>query len=207
MVNHKKLRRLWREEGLRRPPGGKRKRRRPGTSDGTLLRAEHPNHVWALDFQFDETADQRRLKMLNIVDEHTREALATDVDRTYTADRVVATVARLAAQRGAPGHLRMDNGPELCAWALRDWCRMTGAGTVYIEPGAPWENPWIESFNGRMRDELLNITEFGSVTEARVVIEDWRNEYNTWRPHSSLGGLTPAEYADQWTPETPPDHP
>ncbi len=207
VVNHKKLRRLWREEGLRRPPGGKRKRRRPGTSDGTLLRAEHPNHVWALDFQFDETADQRRLKMLNIVDEHTREALATDVDRTYTADRVVATVARLAAQRGAPGHLRMDNGPELCAWALRDWCRMTGAGTVYIEPGAPWENPWIESFNGRMRDELLNITEFGSLTEARVVIEDWRNEYNTWRPHSSLGGLTPAEYAARWTPETPPDHP
>ncbi len=207
VVNHKKLRRLWREEGLRRPPPSKRKRRRPGTSDGTMLQADHPNHVWALDFQFDETADRRRLKMLNIVDEHTREALATDVDRTYTADQVVATVARLTAQRGAPGHLRMDNGPELCAWALRDWCRMSGAGTVYIEPGSPWENPFIESFNGRMRDELLNITEFGSVTEARVVIEDWRIEYNTWRPHSSLGGLTPAEYAARWTPETPPDHP
>jgi len=207
VVNHKKLRRLWREEGLRRPPSSKRKRRRPGNSDGILLRAEHPNHVWALDFQFDETADQRRLKMLNIVDEHTREALATDVDRTYTADEVVATVARLAAQRGAPGHLRMDNRPELCAWALRDWCRMSGAGTVYIEPGAPWENPWIESFNGRMRDELSNITEFGSLTEAQVVIEDWRHEYNTWRPHSSLGGLTPAEYAAQWTPKTPRTHP
>ncbi len=199
VVNHKKLRRLWREEGLRRPPSGKRKRRRPGNSDGTQLRAEHPNHVWALDFQFDETADQRRLKLLNIIDEHTREALATDVGRSYDAEQVVATVARLAAQRGAPGHLRMDNGPELCAWALRDWARMSGADTVYIEPGSPWENPWIESFNGRVRDELLNITEFGSLTEARVVIEDWRVEYNTWRPHSSLGGLTPAEYAAQQT--------
>jgi len=207
VVNHKKLRRLWREEGLRRPPPSRRKRRRPGNPDGTLLRAEHPNHVWALDFQFDETADQRRLKLLNIVDEHTREALSTDVDRTYDAERVVATVARLAAQRGAPSHLRMDNGPELCAWALRDWCRLSGTGTLYIEPGSPWENPWIESFNGRIRDELLNITEFGSLTEARVVIEDWRNEYNTWRPHSSLDGLTPNEYAAQWTPETPRTHP
>jgi putative transposase len=97
----------------------------------------------------------------------------------------------------------MDNGPELIAWALRDWCRLSGLGTVYIEPGSPWENPWIESFNGRVRDELLNITEFGSLTEARIVIEDWRNEYNTWRPHSSLGGLTPAEYAANWTPRTP----
>jgi transposase InsO family protein len=101
----------------------------------------------------------------------------------------------------------MDNGPELVAWALRDWCRLTGTGTVYIEPGSPWENPWIESFNGRARDELLNITEFGSVTEARVVIEDWRTEYNTWRPHSSLGGLTPSEYAAQCTHQHPTDHP
>ncbi len=93
----------------------------------------------------------------------------------------------------------MDNGPELIARALRDWCRLAGTATVYIEPGSPWENPWIESFNGRVRDELLNITEFGSLTEAQVVIEEWRNEYNTWRPHSSLGGLTPAEYAAQWT--------
>jgi putative transposase len=97
----------------------------------------------------------------------------------------------------------MDNGPELIAWALRDWCRLTGSATVYIEPGSPWENPWIESFNGRVRDELLNIEEFGSLTEARIVIEDWRNEYNTWRPHSSLGGLTPAEYAARWTPRNP----
>ena len=101
----------------------------------------------------------------------------------------------------------MDNGPELIAWSLRDWCRLTGTGTVYIEPGSPWENPWIESFNGRARDELLNINEFGSLTEARVVIEDWRTEYNTWRPHSSLGGLTPAEYAAQCNHQAEADHP
>ena len=207
VVNHKKLRRLWREEGLRRPPPRKNKRRRPGTTDGVLLRAEHPNHVWALDFQFDETADLRRLKLLNIVDEHTREALAMEVDRSMGADAVVACIDRLVAQRGAPGHLRMDNGPELIAWALRDWCRLAGLGTIYIEPGSPWENPFIESFNGRARDELLNITEFGSLTEARVIIEDWRNEYNTWRPHSSLGGLTPAEYAAQCTHNDQPKHP
>lgn len=206
-VNHKRLRRLWREEGLRRPPPRKAKQRRPGSSDGTLLRAEYPNHVWGLDFQFDETADQRRLKMLNIVDEHTREALAMDVARSIAADDVVAVLERLVGERGAPAFIRMDNGPELIAWALRDWCRLSGLGTIYIEPGSPWENPWIESFNGRSRDELLNITEFGSVTEAQVIVEDWRNEYNTWRPHSSLGGLTPTEYAAQCTHRNQPDHP
>ena len=194
-VNHKRLRRLWREEGLRRPPPTKNKVRRPGCYDGVLLRAEAPDQVWALDFQFDETADQRRLKLLNIVDEHTREALAMDVARSMGADQVVACIERLVARRGAPVHLRMDNGPELVAWALRDWCHIAGTNTAYIEPGSPWQNPWIESFNGRARDELLNINEFGSLTEARVVIEDWRNEYNTWRPHSSLGGLTPTDYA------------
>ena len=170
-----------------RPPGG-----------GPLLRAERPNHVWAIDFQFDETADRRRLKLCNIVDEHTREALAMDVGRTCTADDVVAIIERLAAEPGAPEHLRMDNGPELIAWALRDWCRIHGTTTTYIEPGSPWENPFVESFNGRTRDELLNIEEFGTLLEAQVVIEAWRVEYNTYRPHSSLGGLTPAEYVERW---------
>jgi putative transposase len=196
-VNHKKLRRLWKEEGLRRPLPAKNKKRRPGGLAGTLLQAEHRNHVWGLDFEFDETADLRRLKLLNIVDEHTREALAMDVARSITGSDVVAVLDRLVAQRGAPGFIRMDNGPEMIAWVLQDWCRLRGLNTIYIEPGSPWQNPWVESFNGRVRDELLNITEFGSLTEARVLIEDWRNEYNTWRPHSSLGGLTPAEYADR----------
>ena len=206
-MNHKKLRRLWREEGLRRPPPSKNKKRRPGGLDGSLLRAEYPNHVWGLDFEFDETADLRRLKLLNIVDEHTREALAMDVDRSITGDDIVTALERLIAERGAPLFIRMDNGPELIAWILRDWCRLRGLGTIYIEPGSPWENPWVESFNGRARDELLNITEFGSLTEARILIEDWRNEYNTWRPHSSLGGLTPAEYAEKCSHEHQPTHP
>jgi len=206
-VNHKKLRRLWKEEGLRRPPAKKNKKRRPGGLDGTLLTAKYRNHVWGLDFEFDETADLRMLKLLNIVDEHTREALAMDVDRSITADKVVACLERLIAERGAPGFIRMDNGPEMIAWVLRDWCRLRGLGIIYIEPGSPWQNPWVESFNGRVRDELLNITEFGSLTEARVLIEDWRNEYNTWRPHSSLGGLTPVEYAGRCRHEHQPTHP
>jgi putative transposase len=201
-VNKKRTRRLWRDEGLRRPVPCKRKRTRP-PGGGELFRAERPNHVWALDFQFDETADRRRLKLLNIVDEHTREALAMRVGRTCTADDAVAVIEALVAERGAPEHLRMDNGPELIAWALRDWCRLAGTGTVYIEPGSPWENPFVESFNGRVRDELLNIEEFGSLLEAEVVVEAWRVEYNTYRPHSSLGGLTPTEYAEHWTINQP----
>jgi putative transposase len=201
-INRKRTHRLWRDEGLRRPPACKRKRTRP-PGGGPLLRAERPNHVWAIDFQFDETADRRRLKLTNIVDEHTREALAMDVGRHCTADDVVAIIERLVAERGAPTHLRMDNGPELIAWALRDWCRLRGTTTTYIEPGSPWENPFVESFNGRARDELLNIEEFGSLLEARVVIEAWRVEYNTYRPHSSLSGLTPAEYAERWTINQP----
>ncbi len=175
----------------------KRRRVHPGTTE--RLHATHPNHVWALDFQFDETADGRRLKPLSIVDEHTRQALAMHVSRRADADTVVAVLDRLAASRGAPRYLRMDNGPELIAWALRDWCRLTSTGTVYIEPGSPWQNPWVESFNGRVRDELLNVEEFGSLLEAQVLAETWRVEYNTYRPHSALGGLTPDEYTRQWT--------
>ena len=202
-VNHKRIRRLWREEGLRRPVSC-RTRRRVRPDSVQRLRAERPNQVWALDFQFDETADRRRLKLLNIVDEHTREALAMHVDRRADADTVITILQRLTADRGAPAHLRMDNGPELIAWALRDWCRFSGTGAVYIEPGSPWENPYVESFNGRVRDELLNVEEFGSLTEAQVLVEAWRVEYNTYRPHSALGGLTPAEYAQQWTTQQTP---
>jgi len=192
-INKKRTRRLWRDEGLRRPAPCKRKRTRP-PGGGALLRAERPNQVWALDFQFDETADRRRLKLLNIVDEHTREALAIRVGRTCDADQVVAVIEGLVAEQGNPEYLRMDNGPELIAWALRDWCRLAGTTTTYIEPGSPWENPFVESFNGRVRDELLNVEEFATLLEAQVLTEAWRVEYNTYRPHSSLGGLTPAQY-------------
>jgi putative transposase len=132
-------------------------------------------------------------------DEFTREALVMHVGRRCDADDVVAIIEGLVAQRGTPEHLRMDNGPELIAWALRDWCRMHHTSTSYIEPGSPWKNPFVESFNGRSRDELLNIEEFPTVLEARVVTETWRIEHNTYRPHSSLGGKTPAEFAAQWT--------
>ena len=199
-INRKRTQRLWRAEGLKRPAPCKRKRRRP-EGGAELLRAERPNHVWALDFQFDETADHRRLKLLNIVDEHTREALAMRVGRSCDADQVVAVIESLVAERGAPGHLRMDNGPELVAWALREWCRLAGTATAYIEPGSPWENPFIESFNGRVRDELLNVEEFATLLDAQVVVEGWRSEYNTYRPHSSLGGRTPAEYRARWVTE------
>jgi putative transposase len=200
-INHKRVQRLWREEGLRRPVRT-RKRRRVATGTAERLRAERPNHVWAIDFEFDETADGRRLKLANIVDEHTREALAMRVGRSCTADDLVNVLDDLVADRGAPAHLRADNGPELIAWALREWCRLSGAQTCYIEPGSPWENPYIESFNGRARDELLNVEEFTSLTLAQVVVEAWRIEYNTYRPHSALDGLTPAEYAATWTSTT-----
>lgn len=205
-VNRKRTQRLWRAEGLRRPQHC-RKRRRLRSGSSQRLRALRPNHVWAIDFQFDETANGRRLKLANVVDEFTREALAMRVGRTCTADQLIEVIEALVAARGAPEHLRCDNGPELIAWALRDWCRMHHTGPVYIEPGSPWENPYIETFNGRARDELLNIEEFGTLAEATIIIEAWRIEYNTYRPHSALGGLTPAEYARAWTDQHQPTLP
>ena len=160
--------------------------------------------MWALDFQFDETTDGRRLKSLHVVDEHTREALAMRVGRTCTSTRSWTSSPGSSAVRGAPEHLRMDNGPELIAWALRDYCRIAGTRTAFIEPGSPWENPCVESFNSRVRDELFNIEEFATLLEAQVVVEAWRIEYNTYRPHSSLGDLTPAEYAATWTSPNQP---
>ena len=199
-VNRKRVQRLWREEGLG-VPVKRRKRQRLGDSaqPARRLRAERPNHVWALDFQFDQTADGRVLKLLNIVDEHTREALAVVAARRINADATAATLDRIVAVRGtAPGYIRCDNGPELTANALRDWCRFSGTGSSYIEPGAPWENPYVESFNGRLRDEFLAVEQFDSLLEAQVLIEDWRIEYNTKRPHGSLGWLAPAAYAQRW---------
>jgi putative transposase len=137
---------------------------------------------------------------------YTREALTIRVDRTCTAEDIVAVIEDLVLTRGAPEYLRADNGPEMIAWALRDYCRLAGTKTAYIEPGSPWENPYVESFNGRLRDELLNIEEFGSLTEAKIILEDWRIEYNTYRPHSALDGLTPAEHADTVTDNKQPDH-
>jgi putative transposase len=204
-VNRKAVQRLWREEGLR-VPAQRRKRQRLGvsTTPADRLGAEHPDHVWALDYQFDQTEDGRRLKLLNVVDEHTREALTIAVDRRIDADATVAVLERLVAERGRPPRcIRCDNGPELTANALRDWCRFNQAGTSYIEPGSPWQNPYVESFGGRLRDELLAVEAFTSLLEAQVLVEDWRIEYNTVRPHSALGYLTPTDYAQSWTTNHP----
>src|SRR4029450_6873633 len=204
-VNRKAIQRRWREEGLR-VPARRRKRQRLGTSScpADRLVAEHPDHVWALDYQFDQTTDGRILKLLNVVDEHTREALTITVDRSIGAAPPVAVLARLVAERQtAPRFIRCDNGPELTANALRDWCRFSGAGASYIEPGSPWQNPFGESLGGRLRDELLAVEAFNSLLEAQVLVEDWRIEYNTLRPHSALGYLTPSDYAKTWTTNHP----
>ena len=196
-VNRKKIQRLWREEGLR-VPQRKRKRRRIGESTvpAKRLRAERPNHVWAIDFQFDTTVDGRTLKLLHVVDEHTREALAIRVARSIDADHAVRVLDQIVRERGtSPELIRMDNGPEMTANALRDWCLLGGAGQRFIEPGSPWQNPFVESFGSRVRDEVLAVEAFDSLLEAKTVIEDWRTTYNTIRPHSSLGWKTPAAYA------------
>jgi putative transposase len=204
-VNRKAVQRLWREEGLR-VPVRRRKRQRLGISStpAARLAAEHPDHVWALDYQFDQTQDGRVLKLLNVVDEHTREALAITVDRRLDADATVAVLDRLVTERRtAPRFIRCDNGPELTANALRDWCRFNQTGTSYIEPGSPWQNPYVESFGGRLRDELLAVEAFSTLLEARVLVEDWRIEYNTVRPHSALGYRTPVHYAQARTTNQP----
>ena len=203
-VNRKRVQRLWREEGLRVPPR-RRKRQRLGQSTvpADRLRAERPGQVWAIDFQFDQAVNGRAIKLLNVVDEFTREALAMEVATSITADDTVRVLDALAAQRGAPAHVRCDNGPELTAHALRDWCRFSKAQTAFIEPGAPWQNPFVESFNGRVRDELLDIEQFSCLAEARVVISDWREDYNHHRPHSALGMLTPTTFASRWAPKAP----
>ena len=199
-VNRKRVQRLWREEGLR-VPVRKRKRRRLGESTvpAARLRAERPNHVWAFDFQFDQTADGRALKLLNIVDEFTRESLVMLVARSIDAEMVVGALERLCGERRAPELLRMDNGPEMTAHALRDWCTLSGTGTAFIEPGSPWQNPFVESFHSRVRDELLDVEKFSCLAEARVVIGDWQEDYNRRRPHSALGMRAPAAFAAAYT--------
>ena len=200
VINRKRVQRLWREEGLR-VPQRRRKRRRLGESTvpADRLSAERPDHVWALDFQFDQTADGRTLKLLNIVDEFTREALQMSCERRIDADQTVAVLDRLTRERGtAPEHIRCDNGPELTANALKDWCRFSGAGSAYIDPGSPWQNAYVESFNSRVRDELLAVEQFSCLAEAQVMVADWREDYNERRPHSALAMMAPTRFARAW---------
>jgi putative transposase len=194
-VNRKRVHRLWRQQGLK-VPRKQRKKRRLGSSANSCVRrpAEHQGHVWAWDFLHDRTSDGRSLKWFTLVDEYTRECLALEVDRGMTARAVSAVLAGVVWERGVPRHIRSDNGPEFIAKAIRAWMSGAGLETLYIEPGAPWENGYAESFNSKVRDELLNAEEFSSVLEAKVLAKEWKREYNHVRPHSSLGYRTPAEF-------------
>jgi transposase InsO family protein len=202
--NRKRVQRLWREEGLRLPVKPKRRRRGP-RMPGRLV-ADHPDQVWAIDFVSDRTADGRPLKILTVTDEHTREALATPAARRMGADDTVAALEQIVEQRGrAPKLIRCDNGPEFVSESLRDWCRFNNASTGSIEPGAPWQNPLLESFNGHLRRELLDLESFNTLLEAQLLLDDWRLEYNHYRPHQSLDYMTPAEYGQPRRTDTQPE--
>jgi len=195
VVNKKRVHRLWKKEGLKVPPRA-RKRRRLGESVNGAQRkkAERINHVWSYDFVFDQTERGSRLKWLPVLDEYTRECLSLEVDRSITARDVVETLEKLVEERGAPEFIRSDNGPEFIANAVKEWIADKGMKTLYIEPGAPWQNPYSESFNARFRDEFLNVELFSSLLEAKVLGREHREKYNHLRPHSSLGILSPAEF-------------
>ena len=195
-VNHKRVERIWRQEGLK-VPKKQPKRGRLWLNDGSCirLRPEHKDHVWSYDFVTARTADGRAFRMLTIIDEYTRECLAILVERRLTSEDVIDQLFNLFILRGIPEHIRSDNGPEFTAKAVRKWLERLGVKTLFIEPGSPWENGYIESFNGKLRDELLNREIFTTLTEAKVLIEDWRREYNQVRPHSSLGYRPPAPEA------------
>jgi transposase InsO family protein len=193
VVNDKRVERIWRREGLK-VPEKQPKRGRLWLADGSCvrLRAERPNHVWSYDFVEDRTHDGRRYRMLNVVDEYTHECLAIRVERRLGSADVIGVASDLFILRGVPEHVRSDNGPEFVAEAVQGWIAAVGARTAYIAPGSPWENGFVESFNARLRDELLDGEIFYSLREAQVVIESWRRHYNQVRPHASLGYRAPA---------------
>ena len=204
IVNRKRVARIWRQEGLK-VPQKQPKRGRLWLNEGSCLRLrpEHPNHVWSYDFVEDRTHDGRKIRMLNIIDEFTRECLAIRVSRRLNATDVVDMLSDLFILRGIPGHIRSDNGPEFIAKSVREWIAAVGARTAYIEPGSPWENGYCESFNSKLRDELLNGEIFYTLREAQVLIESWRHHYNTLRPHSSLDYRPPAPEVSVWPAAQP----
>ena len=198
-VNKKRVHRLWRQEGLKVPEKQHKRRRLfllGGSENGcTRRRAEHKDHIWSYDFVMDLTEEGRRLKMLAVVDEYTRECLSIEVERSITAEDVVETLASLFRRRGEPIFIRSDNGPEFVAKAIKRWLEVSGVRTLYIEPGSPWENAYSETFISRFGDELLKREVFASLLEAKVLVEEYRSHYNQERPHSALGYQTPAEFA------------
>lgn len=204
-VNHKRVERIWRREGLK-VPARQPKRGRLWRNDGSCvrLRPEYPQHVWSYDFMREQTHDGKPFRILNVIDEYTRECLASRVARKLTEEDVQECLTELFCQHGVPAHLRSDNGPEFTAKKMRTWLNELGATTLFIEPGSPWENGYVESFNGKMRDELLNREIFDTVKEAEVLIQQWRQEYNHIRPHSALGYHPPVPEAIQTLPLAAP---
>jgi transposase InsO family protein len=192
IVNHKRVQRIWREEGLK-VPQKQPKRGRLWLNDVSIVRLRplFPKHVWSYDFMEDRTHNGVKFRILNVIDEYTRECLAVRVDRSLTSHNVIEVLTELFIERGVPVHIRSDNGPEFIAKRVRDWLERLQVRPLFIEPGSPWENGYIESFNGKMRDELLNLEIFYSLQEAQVLIEMWRRHYNTIRPHSALGYRSP----------------
>jgi transposase InsO family protein len=208
-VNAKRIERIRRREGLK-VPRKQPKRGRLWLADGSCarLRPERPNQVWAYDFVQDRTHDGKVLRMLVVVDEFSRECLAIRVERRLGSDEVLEVLAELFVRHGPPEHIRSDNGPEFVAGAVREWLGRLGVGALLIEPGSPWENGYCESFNGKLRDELLGREIFYSLREAQVLIEAWRRHYNAVRPHSALGYRPPAPAAVVWPgPAWAPLHP
>ena len=196
MVNHKRVHRIWKEECLQLPRRKKGKRR-CGPQGEVLKKAEHPNHVWSYDFVHDRTEFGNNFRVLNIINEYTRKSLSMRAERSLPATKVIDTLEWLFLLHGAPEYIRSDNGPEFVAEAVQKWLKANNCKTIYIEPGSPWENAYIESFNGTFRDECLNRELFRNIKEAQKRIEQWRMEYNEKRPHSSLGYLTPEEFTQK----------
>ncbi len=195
-VNRKRVHRIWKAEGLSLPT--KRRRRRRGENSETVPQAAYPGHVWSYDILEDRTECGGKLRFLNVLDEYSRECLAIRVEKSISGERVIETLVPLFAERGAPAYLRSDNGPEFVAQAVREWLVNVHCQTWFIEPGSPWQNPYLESFNGKFRDECLNGELFRNGQEAGLISEGWRREYNEYRPHSALGYLTPREFAARW---------
>ena len=195
-VNFKRIHRLWKQEHLQVPRRQHKRRRLPGNSRNSCVRyrATHRNHVWSYDFVMDRTEDGQQLKILTVIDEYTRECLAIEVGRTFTCRDVKLTLGYLFAIRGAPEHIRSDNGPEFIAKTVRRWLDRAAVKTLFIAKGSPWENGYVESFNGKLRDELLNRELFLSLAEARYVLDEWRLHYHEVRPHSGLNWQTPAAF-------------
>ena len=195
-VNHKRVQRIWQAEGLQLPRRKPRKRR-CGPRGEVIHKAQYQNHVWSYDFLEEHTVRGKRLRILAIIDEFTRECLALLVDRSITSNEVVDLLDWLFLIYGKPEFLRSDNGPEMIAHKVQDWLAEQGCQTIYTSPGSPWENAYIESFIGKFRKECVDRYLFYTMNEARSIIEDWRNEYNQYRPHSALGYLSPSAFAAQ----------